>query len=195
MEHKQNAQSQCQRSGWNIRAQILLFARVYMQAWTRHQRLRRLRLELSWTTVKVFMHTLQSKNKQSRRIPKNWPLGVEYIRSQQYGSGIPANIVSFLKGTTIDSKMAGASPVRISSPSAEPSRITLIRLIDSPSHPAHGQHGLFAIRRIQPHTHILDYMGEVHADDREESNYDLSLYRSHDGNFNIGVRSSHCTCS
>jgi SET domain-containing protein len=35
----------------------------------------------------------------------------------------------------------------------------------------------------------LDYVGEVHADDRPRSNYDLSLYRTQDG-VSIGVDAS-----
>ena len=65
-----------------------------------------------------------------------------------------------------------------------------IRHIDDKSHPANGQMGLFASKKIQPNSHIIDYMGEVHSDDRPESDYDLSLYRSPDGSVSIGVSSA-----
>lgn len=63
--------------------------------------------------------------------------------------------------------------------------LVVIRLITSASHPAHGQRGLFAARKIPPRTHILDYIGEIHCDDRD-SDYDLSLYRAPDG-VNVGI--------
>jgi SET domain-containing protein len=46
-----------------------------------------------------------------------------------------------------------------------------------PSHPAHGQHGLFAARKIPARTLIVEYIGEVHSDERPTSDYDISLYR------------------
>lgn len=49
--------------------------------------------------------------------------------------------------------------------------------------------GLFATKKIPPRTHIIDYLGEVHADDRANSDYDLSLYRvlTAEGAINVGV--------
>jgi len=46
--------------------------------------------------------------------------------------------------------------------------------------------GLFATKKIPPKTLIVDYHGEIHVDAREESDYDLSLFRTYDG-VNIGV--------
>lgn len=56
-------------------------------------------------------------------------------------------------------------------------------------HPARGQRGLFASRKIPPRTHIIDYVGEVHCDDRPHSDYDLSLYRTSEG-ISVGVDAS-----
>ena len=53
-----------------------------------------------------------------------------------------------------------------------------------------GQFGLFAMKKIPPRTHLLDYLGEVHCDDRPSSDYDLSLYRTSDGLINVGVDAS-----
>ena len=55
-----------------------------------------------------------------------------------------------------------------------------IQSITDQSHPARGQFGLFAAKKIPPRTFILDYIGEVHCDDRPDSDYDLALYRSPD---------------
>jgi hypothetical protein len=53
-----------------------------------------------------------------------------------------------------------------------------------------GQFGLFAAKRIPPQTCLLDYLGEVHCDDRSSSDYDLSLYRTPDGSVSVGVDAS-----
>jgi len=53
-----------------------------------------------------------------------------------------------------------------------------------------GQFGLFAAKKIPPRTHLLDYLGEVHCDDRPSSDYDLSLYRTPDGLVSVGVDAS-----
>ena len=53
-----------------------------------------------------------------------------------------------------------------------------------------GQFGLFAAKKIPPRTHLLDYLGEVHCDDRPLSDYDLSLYRTPDGLVSVGVDAS-----
>lgn len=53
-----------------------------------------------------------------------------------------------------------------------------------------GQFGLFAAKKIPSRTHLLDYLGEVHCDDRPSSDYDLSLYRSSDGLVSVGVDAS-----
>ena len=121
-----------------------------------------------------------ANGKRAKFKPKNWPQNIDYIRIQEYGASISKEILAFLKCTHNGS--------RVSFPFAEPWKTTQIRIIDDPSHPACGQRGLFAIQKIPSHSHILDYLGEVHSDNREESDYDLSLHRSHDGNYNIGVR-------
>lgn len=53
-----------------------------------------------------------------------------------------------------------------------------------------GQSGLFAAKKIPPRTYLLDYLGEVHCDNRQSSDYDLSLYRTPDGLVSVGVDAS-----
>ncbi|EIW70619.1 hypothetical protein TREMEDRAFT_23673, partial [Tremella mesenterica DSM 1558] len=60
-----------------------------------------------------------------------------------------------------------------------------IKPILDPSHPAHGQYGLFTKRRISPSELIIPYLaGDTAVDEEQESDYDLSLVRisSHDPN-------------
>ncbi|KAH9937423.1 uncharacterized protein B0H18DRAFT_970515 [Fomitopsis serialis] len=107
--------------------------------------------------------------------PPHWPDGVLYIAESQYHSSVPADLRLELcrKGTSPSGKQSSQ-------------RLTVIRRITETSHPACGQLGLFAAKKISPHTHIVDYIGEVHCDDRPESDYDLSLYRPSSG-LNVGV--------
>lgn len=65
----------------------------------------------------------------------------------------------------------------------------IIRQITQDGHPAKGQLGLFASRKIPAGCHIIDYVGEVHCDDRPESDYDLSLLRLQEG-LSVGVDAS-----
>ncbi len=118
-------------------------------------------------------------------IPARWPREVVFLTALRYSPSVPHNVLALLQGTTSTRSSATAtagSRANVSSPTP-----IAIRLIESPSHPAHGQMGLFANKKIPPHTHIIDYLGEVHTDDRSKSNYDLSLYRSQDGLLNVGV--------
>lgn len=85
-----------------------------------------------------------------------------------------------------------------------PCALVQIRRIAVQGHPAHGQYGLFATRKIPANTFILDYVGEVHTDAREGSDYDLSLVKvaaadfategvvSGDSWISVGVDAAQC---
>lgn len=74
--------------------------------------------------------------------------------------------MSFLKGCPKGTSLSPAPP-----------SLGVIRPIVDPSHPAYGQRGLFAARKIPARTLIVEYIGEVHSDERPTSDYDISLYR------------------
>ncbi|KAH9890973.1 SET domain protein [Cubamyces lactineus] len=117
----------------------------------------------------------------STRLPAHWPDNVRYINELIYHSSVPKHIRDFL--------LSGGPPSVSQSVSASnrPQKSTVvIQRISDPSHPANGQHGLFATKKIPPRTLILDYIGEVHCDERPESDYDLSLHRTPD-NISVGV--------
>ncbi|KAJ7169536.1 SET domain protein [Mycena filopes] len=76
--------------------------------------------------------------------------------------------------------------IRYISTSTTPSVVAIRRITDS-AHPACGQLGLFAARKIKEKTVIVDYIGEIHCDERE-SDYDLSLFRS--GELSVGIDAS-----
>jgi hypothetical protein len=113
------------------------------------------------------------------KVPPSWPdaKAVKYIRNPSYHSSVPAHVVAFLKGS---SRLAQRAQ-----PGSSTRSFVVVRPIRSPSHPACGQYGLFATRKIPPRTHLLDYIGEVHCEVRD-SDYDISLYRSQDG-VNVGI--------
>ena len=109
---------------------------------------------------------------KSSHAPSRWPSDVEYLRAISYPSSLPPVVVQHIKGN-------GQSEFSSTKPHVA------IRRIDIPTHPAHGQMGLFATKKILPRTHIIDYLGELHTDDRPSSDYDLSLYRTYDAAGNV----------
>ncbi|KAI0322299.1 hypothetical protein OF83DRAFT_1080362 [Amylostereum chailletii] len=109
--------------------------------------------------------------------PKGWPTDIRFLHELCYHPSIPPHVAAFLHGKD------GTFYV----PRPEPRAVVCtIKQISAPSHPASGQNGLFASRKISARTYILDYIGQVHCEDRPESSYDLSLYRSQDG-LNVGI--------
>jgi hypothetical protein len=109
----------------------------------------------------------------SKSKPKGWPADVVHISASTYHSSVPKEIFSQLRGSKPSKGVLPCPLVRI-------------RRIDEAGHPAKGQSGLFAAKKVPPNTFILFYLGEVHADAREASDYDLSLFRTQEG-ISIGV--------
>ncbi|TDL28797.1 hypothetical protein BD410DRAFT_711674 [Rickenella mellea] len=122
------------------------------------------------------------KGPKQAKCPSHWPANIRYLTTQHYAPTISTSVMTHIKGTS------RSHDGRMNRQSGRP--IVAIRAIEDPSHPAIGQFGLFATKRIPPHSHIVDYIGEVHSDDRPESDYDLSLYRTADGSVNVGVDAS-----
>ncbi|KAF9073815.1 SET domain protein [Rhodocollybia butyracea] len=108
------------------------------------------------------------------RAPSNWPNNLRYIHSSTYHSSVSAEAKNYIKKSTQCRTF--------------PSKFTAIKKITEPSHPAYNQFGLFATKKIPTKTHVLDYIGE-HCDERESSNYDLSLHRFQSGE-SVGIDSS-----
>jgi SET domain-containing protein len=98
--------------------------------------------------------------------PKNWPTHVHYLTVPCFHSSVSSDALLFLRGHTTGISLSPASP-----------SLGVIRPIVDRSHPAHGQRGLFAARKISPRTLVIEYIGEVHSDERPTSDYDVSLYR------------------
>ena len=107
--------------------------------------------------------------KAPSRRPPRWPDSLEYLAEPRYHPSVPPQLRDVLAPRPTTATPAHALPQK---------PLVAIQPITEPSHPARGQFGLFAAKKIPPRTLILDYIGEVHCDDRPGSDYDLSLYRS-----------------
>ncbi|PAV21865.1 hypothetical protein PNOK_0182200 [Pyrrhoderma noxium] len=101
-----------------------------------------------------------------------------------YSQSIPEDVLQFIKGSA--HVMQPVDNVTLDAP-------VVIRRIENPAHPAHGQMGLFAHKKIPSRTFIMDYIGEAHSNERADSDYDLCLYRAQveDGFVNIGIDAAY----
>ncbi|KAI0275111.1 hypothetical protein BC834DRAFT_815465 [Gloeopeniophorella convolvens] len=112
------------------------------------------------------------------RPPKHWPTHVQYLIVPRFHPSVSDDALSFVRGNC-----SARDPLPPASQS-----LGVIHPITAPSHPACGQFGLFAAKKIPPRTLIVEYIGEVHSDERPTSDYDISLYRSHSES--VGVDAS-----
>ncbi|KAF8078283.1 hypothetical protein FPV67DRAFT_1557639 [Lyophyllum atratum] len=110
--------------------------------------------------------------------PPHWPPHLQYLQCSQVHFSVSPAMRLIIQGPSLSkgSVTSHRPPV-------------VIRRISSESHPARGQYGLFAAKKIPPRTHIIEYIGEIHCDDRPDSDYDLSLHRNHEG-VNVGIDAS-----
>ncbi len=130
----------------------------------------------------VFLLMAAKRPLQSSRRPPRWPAHLEYLEEPRYHSSVPKHIRELVLPAPTSHTPAQTHPQK--APVA-------IHPISDPSHPARGQYGLFATKKIPPRTLLVDYIGEVHCDDRPGSDYDLSLYRTPD-HVSVGVDAHFC---
>jgi hypothetical protein len=112
-------------------------------------------------------------------VPKGWPKdsNVSFISNPVCSSAV-----------TKEHRLALSSPPTntpvISNP-VSPAYLVGIKAITKASHPANGQHGLFAARNLLPGSLILLYLGLFHgvSDTDPSSSYDLNL----DSELGIGI--------
>ncbi|KAH9945619.1 hypothetical protein B0H21DRAFT_694110 [Amylocystis lapponica] len=110
--------------------------------------------------------------------PPRWPSNVQYLAEPSYHSSVSPEIRSEIRPSN-----GSRSLPSLNRPLVQ--LVTIRQIVDS-SHPARGQYGLFATKKVSPRTLLLDYIGEVHCDDRPESDYDISLHRTQNG-VSVGV--------
>ncbi|GAA5932521.1 uncharacterized protein JCM15063_001249 [Sporobolomyces koalae] len=101
--------------------------------------------------------------------PPNFPATVTYLADPVPSRLLPAPL-----------RIKYCSPAPASSLPNPPPRLQ-IRKINDPSHPAHGQSGLFnhSGKKIERGVFLRDYVGVVHLEQEadQQSDYDLSLER------------------
>ncbi|KAF8887968.1 hypothetical protein CPB84DRAFT_1786554 [Gymnopilus junonius] len=122
-----------------------------------------------------------NKRHQGHKPPAHWPKHLRYLASSVFHTSVSTILRTHI-GRTLDANKD------FSYENAKHPKV-VIRPIATDLHPAKGQFGLFAAQRIPPKTHILDYIGELHCDDRPDSNYDLCLCRLPDG-VSVGIDAS-----
>ena len=112
--------------------------------------------------------------------PKHWPDDLPYLTAPQHGRDLTPAQLSALRTrpASLPALPASATPT--------PSPLVRIQQVTDAAHPAHGQRGLFAARRLAPGSFIAAYLGRVHAgaaaaaegtDAHSSSDYDLWLDR------------------
>lgn len=104
--------------------------------------------------------------------PKNWPSSITYLTQLLYSKNTSLSSYDALRNGD-----PSCTPIVLSS--IGPSSVVSIIPIHEPSHPAHGQFGLFAAKHLPPDTFIIWYLGLVHSAEETDptSDYDLSLDR------------------
>lgn len=112
--------------------------------------------------------------------PSSWPPGLEYLKASRFHCSVTAELRQYISSGT---------PSVPSKGNTRSNSWVVIHKITSTAHPAFGQYGLFASKKIPPKTCILEYTGEIHCDDRLDSDYDLSLYRTNEG-MSVGIDAS-----
>jgi len=110
--------------------------------------------------------------------PTHWPQDLKYINSSCFHSSVTPSVRGHVQGTESSGKPGLNKEIQ------RPK--VAIRAIANTAHPAYGQSGLFAAQRIPPKTRIIEYTGEIHCDERPQSDYDLSLHRFPDG-LSVGI--------
>ncbi|KAI5805958.1 SET domain protein [Geopyxis carbonaria] len=110
---------------------------------------------------------------KSTALPKSWPADLPYLSCPQTTS-LPRSLLGKLNLTP-----------------SKPSALVRIRAITAPAtHPAIGQSGLFATKRLPAKSFVLPYYGRYHTSDTTDpqSDYDIWLDRELD----VAVDASAC---
>ncbi len=89
-----------------------------------------------------------------------WPSDVRYTNDYTWDDDVPASVSAPYR----------PSPVRRRA--ARPCRRTRVARIDEPSHPAHGQCGLFAAVGMAAGAWVIDYVGRVSLGENEDRSSD-----------------------
>ncbi|KAI5919652.1 hypothetical protein F4810DRAFT_714305 [Camillea tinctor] len=112
-------------------------------------------------------------------LPKNWPTSLPYLTQPSYSPRLTPPQHLSLRTRPSPSPSTFLPEIPAHHPRG-PSPLVRITPIADPSHPAHGQCGLYASRTLAPGSLIVPYYGVVHGDGdaaHSSSDYDLWLDR------------------
>lgn len=117
------------------------------------------------------------KPSHDTRPPHAWPADITYLTKSRLSPKFLTSLFPFLFDPPRPDEL-NFTP----HPIAHPPHVQIKNVFDS-SHPASGQYGLFAKKKLDGGTLIIPYLGIIHAsikgeaDEHESSDYDLSLVR------------------
>jgi hypothetical protein len=122
------------------------------------------------------MPSKANKRRENPHLPKNWPAGLPYLTHPRLTAQLTASAAA---RDALNLRLPQQQQQQQQTPGGAPSALVRIRHITDASHPACGQHGLFAARSLPARSWVLDYLGLYHLDGESDgaSDYDLSLDR------------------
>jgi hypothetical protein len=122
-------------------------------------------------------------SKSKGAVPKGWDSQAIYLHAPSYSKKLSSDKINALTFPKSDLP----SDVQVYKTNGPYLNVRITPVSDS-THPAHGQHALYANQHLPPDSFILPYLGYVHdqTDLNEASDYDLSLDRE----LGIGVDAS-----
>lgn len=131
-------------------------------------------MRLSWPSFPSFI-IMSTMSK-----PKHWPEGVPYLRVPLHDKSLTATQLQQLR--VQPSASSDIATMASSNHPRTPNPLVRIQPITQATHPACGQHGLFAARDLPGGSFVVPYLGRTHAGetDQKESDYDLWLERGLD---------------
>lgn len=105
---------------------------------------------------------------RSGQLPDGWPEDVTFLADYVWSDDVSAPLVKLYGGKQSQTDALERAP-REAPPT--PCDAVFVAAITDSSHPAHGQHGLFARRCLEQGEHVLDYLGRVSEAENRSSDY------------------------
>ncbi|KAL2417886.1 hypothetical protein ABEF95_005166 [Exophiala dermatitidis] len=135
----------------------------------------------------------------SAQLPKNWPPDIIYLTTLHIPPPLSSSVLEVKPPTGISTDSGGgpANPLPLITPQAIASPNPLVRItpITSPSHPAHGQYGLFATRALPPSSFVILYLGTLHGPAQQPAKSEDEAHSQTSVNANATSSSSTYTTS
>ena len=117
---------------------------------------------------RVHRSNAPSTNQQTQSVSFMDDGSFRFIEDYKWSESVPSEALKKYNA----SRSRAAAPTKYREFKGKNKMVSIRKIIDS-SHPACGQHGLFANRKIAANTHIIDYVGfvEIEANESKTSDY------------------------